>query len=492
MIVVSGDASIHSAVDRFDGVVGWQIDHVADPGEIFTKLAPATEMLIVDEQSAVGGYIALIRRVRRTAPAVDVTVVGGPKSEELRASERREGVDHYFERPVDESLLRAVVGHRMKLSALKSAAGLVGRSEGLQELLEAVLQVAPTEVPILIEGESGTGKDIVARAIHTASRRRDRPFEAINCGSLAEGVLESELFGHEKGAFTGAVARRAGMFERADTGTIFLDEVGETSANMQVRLLRVLESGEVLRVGGVGGFRVDVRVIAATNRKLVDAVRSGSFRQDLYYRLKGIHLHLPPLRERTDDLPILVQHFIAAANRQHQRSVRGVEPAAMRRLLDHRWPGNIRELRNFIDTLVVLTPGQRIPLSLVEQYLRDDERVDAWGSGEPSLLPVALHRSSEEAEREMIYASVLALHRDVREILDILRGPQAAHPWDGLKEVRTDLEREEGAPINLTQLERTAIQEVLSRHVGNRRRAAEELGISERTLYRKIKEYGLI
>jgi len=489
MIVVTGDPSIRHAVEGFGP--GWRIEVLDDPGELVARLTPTTEMAVVDEQSVTGGYVALVRRIRRTTPTIDVTVVGGPKTEELLATERREGVDHYYVRPVDESLLRAVLGHRMKIAALKSSAGIVGRSEGIQELVEAVLQVAPTEVPILIEGESGTGKDVVARAIHMASRRSDRPFDAINCGSLAEGVLESELFGHEKGAFTGAVARRAGLFERADTGTIFLDEVGETSANMQVRLLRVLESGEVLRVGGVSGFRVDVRVIAATNRNLVDAVRTGAFRQDLYYRLKGIHLHLPPLRERQDDLPILVQHFIAAANRQHQRSVRGVEPGAMRRLAEHSWPGNIRELRNFIDTLVVLTPAQRIPQSLVEQHLAGEQHGGLRG-GEASLLPVALHRSAEEAEREMIYASILALHRDVREILTILRGPQGVPPWEGLKEVVADFPRDEGGPINLTQLERSAIQEVLARHGGNRRRAADELGISERTLYRKIKEYGLV
>jgi DNA-binding NtrC family response regulator len=447
-------------------------------------------MIVLDEAIA-GGYLSAIKRARRTSPGVDATVVGGPKSEEVLATQRREGVDSYHARPVEEEALRPALAHRMRLVTLKSGAGLVGRAPGLEELLEAVLQVAPTEVPILIEGESGTGKDVIARAIHASSRRSERAFEAVNCGALAEGVLESELFGHEKGAFTGAVSRRAGMFERADGGTIFLDEVGEMSSSMQVRLLRVLESGDVLRVGGVQGFVVDVRLIAATNRSLAEAVRVGTFRQDLYYRLKGVNLYLPPLRERLDDLPMLVQHFIAISNRTHHKSIRGVEPAGLRRLAEHTWPGNIRELRNLVDTLVVLTNGPRILAGSVSAQL-DDESAPRPGEAPRSMLPVALNRSREEAEREMIYASILALHRDVRDILALLRGGASRTPWEGLREVPVDVPVEPAPNLDLGQLERTAIQEALNRSGGNRRRAAEELGISERTLYRKIKEYGLV
>jgi DNA-binding NtrC family response regulator len=489
LIALSADATIRHVVESFEGSEEWRIDVVEEPGALFSRLTHETAMVLIDEPAVTGGYLSAIRRARRTVPGVDVLVVGGPKSDELIASERREGVDQYFARPLDEDFLQGALSHRMKLVALKQRAGIVGRSPGMEELLEAVLQVAPTEVPILIEGESGTGKDVVAHAIHMASLRADKSFEAINCGSLAEGVLESELFGHEKGAFTGAVARRAGMFERADGGTIFLDEVGETSATMQVRLLRVLESGDVLRVGGVQGFRVDVRVIAATNRKLSQAVRKGTFRQDLYYRLKGISLYLPPLRERPEDLPILAQHFIAVSNRQHHKSVRGIEPSGLARLAEHSWPGNIRELRNLIDTLVVLAPGTRITAAEIDAQLARESAVE--GAEAPSLLPVPLGRSKEDAEREMIYAAILAMHRDVREILGALQGG-TARPWDGMREVRPDDVVDEEPQLNLATLERQAIQEALGRHGGNRRRAAEELGISERTLYRKIKEYGLV
>ncbi len=487
-VVLSLDATIRQALAGLVPREGWRIDLVDDPSGVVEGLTESTAGILVDEASE-PAYLALLKRARKTAPALDATVVGGPKSDSVKQGERQEGVDYYVERPLDASALRATLDHRFALIELKARAGIVGRSLALEELLESVLLVAPTEVPILIQGESGTGKEVVARAIHAASRRRDKPFEAINCGALAEGVLESELFGHEKGAFTGAVARRAGMFERADTGTIFLDEVGETSPNMQVRLLRVLETGDVMRVGGGVPLKVDVRVIAATNRNLADAVRSGAFRQDLYYRLKGVNLFLPPLRERRDDIPILVQRFIAQANRAHQKSVRGIEADAMRRLTEHSWPGNIRELRNLVETLVVLTPGPRITRALVDAHL--SEREPAGGS---PLLPMALGRTREEAEREMLYASILALHRDVREILRVLkegRGAGDASPLEGLREVQPESGAHPPATLSLETMERTAIREALNRSAGNRRRAADSLGISERTLYRKIKEYGL-
>jgi DNA-binding NtrC family response regulator len=489
-VVLTLDPTIRQALAGLFPRDGWRLDQTDDPSGVVEALTETTSGVLVDEATE-PAYLSLAKRIRKTAPAVDVTVVGGPKSDAVKREERLEGVDFYVERPLEARALRASLEHRFASIALKTRAGIVGRSPSIEELLESILLVAPTEVPILIQGESGTGKDVVAHAIHDASRRSDKPFEAINCGSLAEGVLESELFGHEKGAFTGAVARRAGMFERAHTGTIFLDEVGETSPNMQVRLLRVLETGEVLRVGGGAPIKVDVRVVAATNKSLADAVRSGAFRQDLYYRLKGVSLYLPPLRERKEDIPILVQRFMAQANRAHQKSVRGVEPDAMRRFVEHSWPGNIRELKNVVETLVVLSPGPRISRALVDAHL-----VDASPAAGSPLLPVALGRSREEAEREMLYASLLALHRDVREILRVLkeggvRSAAEADAFEGLREVHPDQPARTPPSLSLDHIERTAIREALNRSGGNRRRAADALGISERTLYRKIKEYGL-
>jgi DNA-binding NtrC family response regulator len=491
MIVLTDDDAVRQIVESVGGDPSWRIQVIDETSALFSALNFHTQMIILDESVTGTGYLSHIKKARRTAPAVDVTVIGGPKSDDLLVSERAEGVDQYYERPLDEGLLDSELKHRMRLVHLKDECGIVGRSPEMEEVVEAIMQVGPTEVPILIEGESGTGKDIAARAVHTSSRRRDKPFEAVNCGALAEGVLESELFGHEKGSFTGAVSRRAGMFERANKGTIFLDEVGETSANMQVKLLRVLESGDLLRVGGVDTVRVDVRIVAATNRRLADAVRDGSFRQDLYYRLKGVNLVIPPLRARKRDVPILVQYFISASNRRHHKSIRGVEPAALRRLLEYTWPGNIRELKNTVDTLVVLSPGPRISEDQVVAQLSETAAHETASAGVP-LLPVALHRSKDEAEREMIYASILALHRDVREILSLLKDSAVPPPWDGLKEVRPEPAVAAEDELSLGQIERSAIKEALNRHTGNRRKAAESLGISERTLYRKIKEYGLI
>ena len=493
LLVLSTDATVRQSVGGpVFSASGARVEFVPTTAGLLDALTETTAALLVDETSE-PAYVSLIRRARKTAPGLDAIVVGGPKSDGVRREEKADGVDLYIDRPVEAAFLRATLEHRVALVALKAHAGIVGRSAGLEELLESVLLVGPTEVPILIQGESGTGKDLIARAIHSISTRRDRPFEAINCGSLAEGVLESELFGHEKGAFTGAVSRRPGLFERANSGTVFLDEVGEMSPNMQVRLLRVLESGEVLRVGGVAGFRVNVRVVGATNRNLGESVREGAFRQDLYYRLKGVSLYLPPLRERREDIPLLVQHFIAQANRTHRKSVRGVEPDAMRRLVEHPWPGNIRELRNVVETLVVLSPGPRIPRALAEAHLADDAP-----PGPTALLPVAVGRNRDDAERELLYGSILALHRDVREILRLVREggavtvlPGGAGPFEAMREVHPGSGDASDRSLSLNQLERAAVREALNRSGGNRRRAADYLGISERTLYRKIKEYGL-
>ena len=484
-LIITKDATIRQVAEHFTGGAMGQISVLEEPIHVLSAPLANLNLLVLDELTALN-YLSLIKRVRKRFPLVDSMVIGGPKAEGILSRERAEAVDYYYSRPVEAPVLEAALRHRLKLAELRSARGILGRAGAIVEILEAILQVGPTEVPILIEGESGTGKDLIAQTIHVASRRKEGPFEAVNCASLAEGVLESELFGHEKGSFTGAVARRAGLFERADGGTVFLDEVGEMSPNMQVRLLRVLESGEVMRVGGIKSFQVNVRLIAATNRNLGQTVREGGFRQDLFYRLKGVNFRLPPLRERREDIPGFIDLFIQAANQKHGKDVKGIDGGALRIMMDYPWPGNIRELRNLIDTLVVLSTVQKIPAGLV------GARLEEGRAPESTLLPVALNRSKEEAEREMIYASILTLHRDVREILDLLREQRFGKPWEGLREVRPSPRGEEIDALSLAQLEREAIQDALRKSGGNRRRASDLLGISERTLYRKIKEYGLI
>lgn len=483
-LAVTEDPTIGQVLQELAPSPEWSLVVFRDPAPVFSSSVSDLHMLLLDEAVAQQVLATVVRRARKRFPAVDITVVGGPKSDDVRAAAKREGVDYYVERPLDPTSMRSVLEHRRKLAEVRAAAGIIGRSVQIEEILEAVLQVAPTEVPILIEGESGTGKDIVARAIHHASRRRQNAYVAINCASLAEGVLESELFGHERGAFTGAVAQRSGMFERADKGTIFLDEVGEMSASMQVRLLRVLESGEIIRVGGVKSFRADVRVVAATNRSLSAAVREGRFRQDLYYRLKGVSVYLPPLRERKDDIPILCDHFLREAARRHGKEIRGIEKDGLAKLVSYPWPGNIRELRNVIDTAVVLAPEGKITAALLDSQLGGET------VREGPLLPVPLHRTKDEAEREMIYGSILAMHRDVRELLSIVRQSSGVKPFETMREVFPEAPPE--PPVQpLSSLEREAIREALRSTDGNRRKAADLLGISERTLYRKIKEYGL-
>jgi DNA-binding NtrC family response regulator len=387
--------------------------------------------------------------------------------------------------------------------------------------------MAPVSSTVLIEGESGTGKELVARAIHRLSPRRNRPFIAVNVGALPETLLESELFGHEKGAFTGAAERRIGRFELADTGTIFLDEIGEIPQSTQVKLLRVLEERELTRVGGTQPIKVDVRVIAATNRPLRQAVESGEFRADLYYRLNVLHIYLPPLRERRDDIPLLVRRIVAEVAAQHDRPFRGISAEAMRLLVEYPWPGNVRELRNLLESMVVLAPGREVGADDIPREIRD--------AGAARLLPVhvgnppisARDRAPGEAaaggvggrELEFIVRSLVELKLQVEELrrkVDddrLLRGDvgvaevRSVRGADWGQEVRTSTPgrvvgaiepRDQPPPPNvvtitpgmtMAEIERTAIEAALKETRGNRRKAAELLQIGERTLYRKLREY---
>jgi two-component system response regulator HydG len=302
----------------------------------------------------------------------------------------------------------------------------------MQGILEIVRRVAPTNISVLIEGASGTGKELLARAIHDNSLRRGKPFRPVNCAGLTETLLESELFGHVKGAFTGANADRKGLFEIADQGTLFLDEIGDMPLSMQAKLLRVLEDGMVIPVGSSKPTAVDVRIISATNHSLSSLIEQSKFREDLYFRIKGVNVSLPPLRERREDVPLLVEHFLREAAEETGSQVRGVTEPAMQILAAHDWPGNIRQLKNTIRTMVVM------------------------------------------CDRENL---------DVRDIPpDIARRRQL--PGDSTAPANL-------AGVSLNELEKQAIVDTLAKTEGNREKAAKILGIGERTLYRKIKEYNL-
>jgi len=396
---------------------------------------------------------------------------------------------------------------------------LVGESSAIQEIREQILLIGPTPVTVLISGESGTGKDVVARALHHYSGREGAPFKPINCAAIPENLLENELFGHEKGAFTDARSQTRGLFEQANGGTVFLDEIGEMPLSAQVRLLRVLEERRVTRIGGDGSIAVDVRVLAASNKDLLAAVSRGEFRRDLYYRLKVVELPLPPLRERRHDIPLLVRHYADLLIRE-QRGARfeGLSAAAMDLLLEYNWPGNVRELRNLMESLVFLGPRGAVGPRDILPYL---ESTATHGRH----LPVATSKTPDQSERELIYFALLDLKREVAEVRGLLEGRRSdrqrplARPiysmddeadLAGTDEARAGDSRadrpltdeapwtENGkevtplqASTSLKDLERGAIVRALQAVDQNRRKAAELLGIGERTLYRKIDEYGL-
>ncbi|MGH9261584.1 MAG: sigma-54 interaction domain-containing protein, partial [Acidimicrobiales bacterium] len=327
------------------------------------------------------------------------------------------GLTAWLAKPADPAEVAATVRRLLERRRLQERTGIVGESAGIQELLVKIEQIAPVSSTVLIEGESGTGKELVARAIHELSPRRPKPFIAVNCAALPETLLESELFGHEKGAFTGAAERRLGRFELADGGTIFLDEVGEIPPSTQVKLLRVLEDRTFFRVGGTQPIKVDVRVTAATNRSLKDAVARGEFRDDLYYRLAVLTIYLPPLRERRSDIPLLVRGFIAEFARQHDRKFRGVTPEALQILVDADWPGNVRQLRNLVESMVVLAPEGEIRASDIPREIRERAR-----GGLPMRLPMPA-RDVVGHELEFIFHSLVDLKLQVEELRRRLAEP---------------------------------------------------------------------
>ena len=407
----------------------------------------------------------------------------------------RLGVTEVMTKPVAPDDVMATVRRLMDRRRLQERTGIIGEAAPIQEVLVKIEQMAPVSSTVLIQGESGTGKELVAKGIHDLSPRRGGAFIAVNCAALPEGLLESELFGHEKGAFTGAAERRLGRFELADGGTIFLDEIGEIPLSTQVKLLRVLESRSFFRVGGTQPIKVDVRVIAATNRDLKERVSLGDFRDDLYYRLNVLNIYLPPLRERREDIPLLVRRFIREFATQHDRTFRGITPEALQRLVSAPWPGNVRQLRNLIESMVVLAPGTEIRASDIPADILEG----------PVLLPARLPAPARELpsqELEFILRSLVDLRRQIEdlrrrldqhpqrvEVIDLgSRGPVV----DVLPEAEIAEDQIVYRPgMTMADVEKAAIEAALREARGNRRRAAEVLGIGERTLYRKIKSYRL-
>ena len=474
----------------------------------------------------------LIRTLSAKHPDTDIMVT--TRQHEPPRQYRQLDVSDYIEKPVDaEELLT-----KMRMLDLRREFHrrfqLLGRNERFIAAMDSVLQVAPTGIQVLLTGESGTGKEGFARAIHHYSDRRDGPFIPINCGAIAEGVLESELFGHEKGAFTDAKGQRKGYFEQAHGGTLLLDEIGDMPRSTQVKLLRVLEQQEFIRVGGSTPVKTDVRLIASTNRDLSGDIHDGTFRQDLYYRLNAVHIHLPALRERRDDIPRLISHFL-----RHAPGKPGEQPPvfteeALAALSGYDWPGNIRELRHLVESLAVTTGKDRIDAGDLPDSIYTPPM-------ENRALPVPQNRDPQDMDREMFYKILwqilTAIHELPSKISAALgRGPeqlperyQLPPPADTEQDVETppadtkqDLKKPPPEPAqyfdpshdeagrglerpaevvpaddgldrlrSMEDWEREAIRRALERNEGHRGRAAQELGISERSIYRKIRDYGL-
>ena len=432
-----------------------------------------------------------------------------PTDADPAAAAVRLGLTAALVKPVDAPEVVALGRRLVERKRLQERTGILGDHPSIQEVLIKIEQMAPVTSTVLIQGESGTGKELAARAIHDLSPRRAKPFIAVNCAALPETLLESELFGHEKGSFTGAAERRLGRFEIADEGTIFLDEVAEMSPAIQVKLLRVLEEREFYRVGGVAPIKVDVRVVAATNRPLKEAVETGDVRSDLYYRLNVLSIYLPPLRERRSDIPLLLRRFIHEFSQLHDRPFRGIEPSALQILVDAPWPGNVRQLRNLVESMVVLAPTSEIRPADIPREVREQ--------GRERLLPVRVPGMAREvAGQELTYIvqSLLDLRlqvEDLRRRLD--EHPQRVEVIEVAHEApdaevlaseagpapRRDEMPHAGRPpgdavlyqpgMSMADVERATIEAALKQTRGNRRKAASLLGIGERTLYRKLKEY---
>jgi len=392
----------------------------------------------------------------------------------------------------------------MNIESIQKKSGIVGRSDAIKQVLEMVAQVAPIDISVLITGDSGTGKEMVAKAIHQTSKRSHEPLVTVNCGAIPEGIIESELFGHKKGAYTDARDDRKGYFETANKGTIFLDEIGETPLETQVKLLRVLESGEFMPVGASKMKRTDVRVIAATNKDLADLVRKGLFRQDLFYRLKTVTILSPALSNRVEDISLLVERFALEFTRNNDMIYRGFMPEAIRSLKNHNWNGNVRELKNFVESILVLEKGERVTLEMVENQLGSSTS----GSPNNPALPVVMSQPTESAERDLILRQLFLLRQDV-EFLKQLASPESSMqsnlgspiPSQTSGDITPSLHIDEESEyfiknssigdMTVEDLEKEAIERTLKFFNNNRRASAKSLGMSERTLYRKIDQYGL-
>ena len=426
---------------------GWQIEE-ADDGTTAIQAVHSTpfDAILMDVRMTKLDGIEALRQIHAYNPAIPVIIMTAYSSVDAAVEAIKIGAHDYLTKPLDFDWLKLTMTHalehrqvqenkdspRTNKAPAMNVGGIIGSSGPMRELMEMVSYVAPTEATVLISGESGTGKELIAAALHHNSARKNGPFVKVNCAALVENLLESELFGHEKGAFTGADRRREGRFVQANGGTIFLDEISETSLGMQAKLLRVLQEHEVQRVGGQETLAVDVRVLAASNRKLEEEVAQGAFREDLYYRLNVVPLHVPPLKDRQEDIPALAEYFVEKFAKKNNRQVSGITPRCMALLLNYPWPGNVRELENAIERGIILMRGD---------YLDEES------------LPIPVRRFAMKNETSLASAVT--------------------------------------PPGSLEEAEQTVIKNILTETGGNKSEASRRLNITRKTLLSKMHKYGL-
>jgi len=449
ILVVDDDQAHRTMLRTLLGGWGYVVEEADDGARAIEKVHEKPyDIVLMDVRMVEVSGLEALPDIKRFNPAIPVIIMTAYSSVETAVEALKKGAYDYLTKPLDFDELRLAIKRAMDHSrlkeenrALKEGLGadfdtgdIIGRSRVMMELLETVALVAPTEATVLITGESGTGKELIASAIHFNSPRRKNPFIKVNCAAITETLLESELFGHEKGAFTGADRRKEGRFRLAHGGTIFLDEISEMSMAMQAKLLRVIQEKEIQRVGGEETLNVDIRVIAATNRDLKEEIEAGRFREDLYYRLNVVTLPVPPLKERREDVPLLAQDFLERFAEKNRKRIKGFTPQAMDRMVRYGWPGNVRELMNAVERGVILCQGE---------YVSELDFPISVGEGLPPT-------------------------RETPEIEDM------------------------PAELSLAEVERTTILKTLESSGGNKSEAARRLGITRRTLHRKLKKYGMM
>ncbi|KAA3607925.1 MAG: sigma-54-dependent Fis family transcriptional regulator [Planctomycetota bacterium] len=477
ILVVEDDEAHGEALRLALETDGHQVEGAKDAESALDRLR-AREFDLVVSDLVLGRQdgLSLLREARRLDPELSVFLITGHGSVETAVAAMREGAADFLAKPVNIVELRTRVGRELEKRRLSEdnrrlraqldqrfgLEGLIGNSPAMQEVFETIRQAGPTDATVLLLGESGTGKEMVAQALHRLSPRSKKRFVAINCAALTETLIESELFGHVKGAYTGAQTAKEGKFEFAKGGTLFLDEIGDMPLSTQTKLLRVLEQRKVTPVGANEEREVDVRIIAATNRDLEARVREGRFREDLFYRLAVITVDLPPLRNRLQDLPLLVHHFQEEFSNKHRKEIHAIQPEVMDSFRHHVWPGNVRELRNVVETMVVLDRNGELGREDLPRHLLRRE-----------ALPAAVPIDPEES------ASGIGMDAAPKEVAEA--GGEA-----GGGQVEAWL-----VGKTLAEVEEELIRATLVKLEGNRAKAAKALGMGERTLYRKIKEFGL-